>query len=128
MQRDRRLIASGSAFESGAGYSRAVVDGDMIYVSGTTGFDYGSMEIVDDPVAQAHQCFGNLKWALGEAGATLDDVLRVRYLLAEASLWDQLAPVFAEYFGHVRPAATAMVVGLVDPRMHVEIEVTARRS
>lgn len=128
MQRDRRLISSGSAFEAGAGYSRAVVDGDMVYVSSTTGFDYGAMEIVDDPVAQAHQCFANLKWALEEAGATLDDVVRVRYLLAEASLWDQLAPVFAEYFSRARPAATAMVVGLVDPRMHVEIEVTARRS
>ena len=124
---DRRLISSGSSFEAVAGYSRAVVDGPDVFVSGTTGFDYARMTIDDDPVAQAHQCFRNIAQALGEAGCTLDDVVRVHYLLTDAALFGTLAPVFGEYFARARPAATAMVVGLVDPRMKIEIEVTARR-
>jgi reactive intermediate/imine deaminase len=123
----RRLISSGSAFEAVAGYSRAVVDGDDVFVSGTTGFDYATMTIADDPVAQTHQCMRNIAAALGEAGCSLDDVVRVRYLLTDASAFEPLAPVFGEYFARARPAATAMVVGLVDPRMKIEIEVTARR-
>jgi enamine deaminase RidA (YjgF/YER057c/UK114 family) len=123
----RRLISSGSAFEAVAGYSRAVVDGDDVFVAGTTGFDYALMTIEDDPVAQTHQCFRNIAAALAEAGCGLDDVVRVRYLLADAALFEALAPVFGEYFARARPAATAMVVGLVDPRMKIEIEVTARR-
>jgi reactive intermediate/imine deaminase len=123
----RRLISSGSAFEAVAGYSRAVVDGDDVFVSGTTGFDYATMTIADDPVAQTHQCMRNIAAALGEAGCSLDDVVRVRYLLTDASVFEPLAPVFGEYFARARPAATAMVVGLVDPRMKIEIEVTARR-
>ena len=123
----RRLISSGSAFEAVAGYSRAVVDGDDVFVAGTTGFDYARMTIEDDPVAQTHQCFRNIASALGEAGCSLDDVVRVRYLLADAALFEALAPLFGEYFARARPAATAMVVGLVDPRMRIEIEVTARR-
>ena len=122
----RRLISSGSSFEALAGYSRAVVDGSDVYVSGTTGFDYRTMTISEDPVAQTHQCMRNIAQALAEAGCGLDDVVRVRYLLAHASLFERLAPVFGEYFGRTRPAATAMVVGLVDPRMKVEIEVDAR--
>ena len=124
---ERRLISSGSSFEAVAGYSRAVVDGSDVFVSGTTGFDYARMTIDDDPLAQAHQCFRNIAQALGEAGCTLDDVVRVHYLLTDASLFGTLAPVFGEYFARARPAATAMVVGLVDPRMKVEIEVTACR-
>jgi enamine deaminase RidA (YjgF/YER057c/UK114 family) len=123
----RRLISSGSAFEAVAGYSRAVVDGDDVFVAGTTGFDYARMTIDDDPVAQTHQCFRNIASALREAGCSLDDVVRVRYLLADAALFEALAPLFGEYFARARPAATAMVVGLVDPRMKIEIEVTARR-
>jgi enamine deaminase RidA (YjgF/YER057c/UK114 family) len=123
----RRLISSGSAFEAVAGYSRAVIDGDDVFVAGTTGFDYASMTIEDDPVAQTHQCFRNIEAALGQAGCSLDDVVRVRYLLTDAALFEVLAPVFGEYFARARPAATAMVVGLVDPRMKIEIEVTARR-
>jgi enamine deaminase RidA (YjgF/YER057c/UK114 family) len=124
---ERRLISSGSAFEAMAGYSRAVVDGDDVFVSGTTGFDYDTMEISDDPLAQTRQCFANISRALGEAGCTLDDVVRVRYLLTDASLFDRLAPVFGQYFARARPAATAMVVGLIDARMEIEIEVQARR-
>jgi enamine deaminase RidA (YjgF/YER057c/UK114 family) len=109
---ERRLISSGSAFEAVAGYSRAVVEGDTVYVAGTTGFDYAAMTIAQ---------------ALGQAGCTLDDVVRVRYYLAEAALFEQVAPVFGHYFATARPAATAIVCGLVDARMKIEIEVTARR-
>ena len=122
----RRLISSGSTFEALAGYSRAVVDGDMVYVSGTTGFDYARMTISEDPVAQTHQCFANITSALAQAGLSLDDVVRVRYLLTDASQFEPLAPIFGQYFAKARPAATAMVVGLIDPRMKIEIEVTAR--
>ena len=122
-----RHISSGSSFEALAGYSRAVVDGDWIHVSGTTGFDYSDMSIVDDAVQQTHQCFTNISAALAQAGATLDDVVRVHYLLTDASLFDHVAPVFGQYFARARPAATAMVVSLIDPRMKIEIEVTARQ-
>ena len=123
----RRLISSGSSFEALAGYSRAVVDGDWVHVSGTTGFDYTAMSISQDPVAQTHQCFANIQAALAQAGLSLDDVVRVHYLLTDAALFDVLAPLFGQYFARARPAATAMVVGLVDPRMKIEIEVTARQ-
>lgn len=122
----RRRVSSGSAFEAVAGYSRAVIDGRDVHVSGTTGFDYAAMTIDADPLVQTHQCFRNLAHALSQAGCTLDDVVRVRYLLTDAALFERLAPVFGEYFARARPAATAMVVGLVDPRMKVEIEVDAR--
>lgn len=124
---DRRLISSGSAFEAVAGYSRAVVEGDYVHVAGTTGFDYAAMTIESDPVAQTHQCFRNIAAALEQAGCSLDDVVRVRYFLAEASLFERVAPVFGQYFATARPAATAIVCGLVDARMKIEIEVTARR-
>ena len=123
-----RHISSGSSFEALAGYSRAVVDGEWIHVSGTTGFDYRDMSIVDDAVQQTHQCFANISAALAQADATLDDVVRVRYLLTDVSLFDHVAPVFGHYFARARSAATAMVVGLIDPRMKIEIEVTARRG
>jgi enamine deaminase RidA (YjgF/YER057c/UK114 family) len=124
---DRRLISSGSAFEAVAGYSRAVIDGDTVYVAGTTGFDYSTMTIDADPVAQTHQCFRNVAWALSQAGCTLDDVVRVHYFLMDGGLFERVAPVFGQYFATARPAATAIVCGLVDPRMQIEIEVTARR-
>ena len=124
---ERRLIGSGSSFEALAGYSRAVADGDEVFVSGTTGFDYARMSIDADPVAQTHQCFRNIAQALAQGGCSLDDVVRVRYLLTDATLFQRLAPIFGHYLGSARPAATAMVVGLVDPRMKIEIEVTARR-
>ena len=123
-----RHISSGSSFEALAGYSRAVIDGDWVHVSGTTGFDYRDMSIVDDPVQQTHQCFSNISQALGQAGVSLDDVIRVRYLFADASLFALVSPIFGHYFARARPAATAMVVGLIDHRMKIEIEVTARRG
>jgi len=122
----RRRISSGSTFEAVAGYSRAVVDGDDVFVAGTTGFDYTTMTIADDAVTQARQCFANISAALAEAGCTLDDVVVARYLLTDPADFDALAPVFGEYLGTARPAATATIVGLVDPRMKIEIEVHAR--
>ena len=122
----RRLISSGSPFEAQAGYSRAVVDGEWIFVAGTTGFDYSTMAIADDPAEQARQAFRNIEKALAEAGADLTDVVRVRYYVPDIADWSAIVPVLGEVFGTIRPAATALVCGLVDPRMKIEIEVTAR--
>ena len=124
---NRRLISSGSTFESDIGYSRAVVDGDWVFVSGTTGFDYGSMTIADDVVAQTEQCLRNIQAALAEAGATLADIVRVRYIVPNAADFPQCWPTLRKYLGDVRPAATMIAAGLADPRMRIEIEVTARR-
>ena len=122
----RRLISSGSRFEAEAGYSRAVVDGEWVFVAGTTGFDYSTMAIADDPAEQARQAFRNIEKALAEAGADLTDVVRVRYYVPDIADWSAIVPVLGEVFGTIRPAATALVCGLVDPRMKIEIEVTAR--
>ena len=124
----RRLISSGSRFEAEAGYSRAVVDGEWIFVAGTTGFDYAQMTIVDAPAEQVRQAFRNIETALAEAGASLADVVRVRYYVPDAADWPAIVPVLGEVFGATRPAATALICGLVDPRMKIEIEVTARRG
>jgi enamine deaminase RidA (YjgF/YER057c/UK114 family) len=124
---DRRLISSGSSFEQVAGYSRVVVDGDWIFVSGTTGYDYSSMTIAPDLETQTRQVFRNLQQALAGAGATLADVVRVHYYLTAQGQFEKVAPLFGEYFGDIRPAATAIICGLVDPAMKIEIEVTARR-
>ena len=124
----RRLISSGSPFEAEAGFSRAVVDGEWVFVAGTTGFDYTQMTIVEDPAEQARQAFRNIEAALAEAGSTLSDVVRVRYYVPDAADWPAIVPVLGEVFGAIRPAATALICGLVDPRMKIEIEVTARRG
>jgi enamine deaminase RidA (YjgF/YER057c/UK114 family) len=124
---DRRLISSGSAFEKVAGYSRAVVDGEWVFVSGTTGFDYGAMTISDDVVQQTHQTFRNIEAALKQAGASLADVVRANYIVPNAADWPTITPILGQYFGEIRPASTAIVAGLVDPRMKIEIEVTAKR-
>jgi enamine deaminase RidA (YjgF/YER057c/UK114 family) len=123
----RRLISSGSSFEKSVGYSRAVVDGDWVFVSGTTGFDYARMTIADDVVEQVHQTFRNIEAALSEAGVSLSDVVVARYILPRADDWPTVAPILGRYFGEIRPASTAIIAGLVDPRMRIEIEVTARR-
>ena len=124
----RRLISSGSAFEKTAGYSRAVVDGDWVFVSGTTGFDYAKMSISEDIIEQTHQTFKNISAALDQAGCSLKDVVRARYILVDAADWTKVAPVFGEYFGDIRPANTTIVCGLVDARMKIEIEVTAKKA
>ena len=123
----RRLISSGSPFEAEAGYSRAVVDGEWVFVAGTTGFDYAQMTIAEDPAEQARQAFRNIERALAEAGASLADAVRVRYYLPDLADWPAVVPVLREVFATIRPAATALICGLVDPRMRIEIEVTARR-
>ena len=124
----RRLISSGSTFEKSIGYSRAVVDGDWVFVSGTTGFDYATMTIQDDVVAQCQQAFRNIEAALKQANASLADVVRVHYLMTSAEDFEKCWPAMGQALGEVRPAATMMVVGLADPRMKIEIEVTALRK
>ena len=124
----RSLISSGSTFEAEIGYSRAVVHGDWVFVSGTTGFDYATMTIADDLVAQTEQCLKNIDAALTQAGATMADVVRVTYVLPTAGDFPQCWPVLRRYFGEVRPAAMMISAGLADPRMKIEIEVTALKQ
>ena len=122
----RRLISSGSTFEAEIGYSRAVVDGDWIFVAGTTGFDYTSMTVADGVVAQCEQALKNIAVALSEAGATMADVVRVRYILPRRADFEPCWPQLRKAFAQARPAATMIEAGLSDPRMLIEIEVTAR--
>lgn len=124
----RTLISSGSTFERDIGYSRAVAQGDWVFVSGTTGFDYATMTIADDVAAQAEQCLRNIAAALAQAGATLADVVRVTYVLPDASEFPATWPVLRQHFGEVRPAAMMISAGLADPRMRIEIEVTALKG
>jgi enamine deaminase RidA (YjgF/YER057c/UK114 family) len=124
----RRLISSGSSFEQEVGYSRAVVDGEWVFVSGTTGFDYASMTIADSVVEQAEQCLRNIDSALREAQASFADVVRVIYILPNAADFPLCWPVLRRVFGESRPASTMISAGLADARMKIEIEVTARRQ
>ena len=123
----RRLISSGSTFEAQMAYSRAVVDGDWVFVSGTTGFDYAKMTIDDDVAAQAEQCFRNIDAALRAAGASVRDIVRVTYVLPRREDFEACWPVMRRWLEEIRPAATMISAGLADPRMKIEIEVTARR-
>jgi enamine deaminase RidA (YjgF/YER057c/UK114 family) len=122
----RRLISSGSKFEQDVGYSRAVVDGEWVFVSGTTGFDYRSMTISDNLLEQTEQCLKNIQSALHEAGADFSDVVRVNYIVPKAERFPDCWPVLRKYFATIRPAMTMICAGLLDPRMQIEIEVTAR--
>ena len=122
-----KLISSGSTFEQQIGYSRAVVSGEWIFVSGTTGFDYATMSIAGDVVVQAEQCFKNIDAALRQAGSGLSDIVRVTYILPNAAEFPACWPILRKYLGQIRPAATMISAGLVDPRMRIEIEVTARK-
>ena len=122
---NRTFISSGSTFEAQIGYSRAVVAGDWVFVSGTTGFDYATMTISDDLVVQAEQCLKNIASALQLAGSSLQDVVRVTYVLPQTADFELCWPVLRKYFGEVRPAAMMISAGLADPRMKIEIEVTA---
>jgi enamine deaminase RidA (YjgF/YER057c/UK114 family) len=124
----RQLISSGSEFENKIGYSRAVVVGEMIFVSGTTGYDYSDMTISEDIVKQAEQCLINIENALKEAEAGLKDVVRVTYIVPEASEFKKCWPLLKKYFGHIKPAATMISAGLADEKMKIEIEVTAMKS
>jgi enamine deaminase RidA (YjgF/YER057c/UK114 family) len=126
---ERRLrISSGSPFEEEIGYSRALVDGEWIFVSGTTGFDYRTMTISESVVEQTEQCLRNVAQALAEAGSGLEDVVRVRYILPKREDFEPCWPVLRKHFGAVRPAATMIVAELLDPQMKIEIEVTAKRG
>lgn len=127
MSTERRLISTGSSFEARIGYSRAVVDGDWIFVSGCTGFDYSTMALADGVVAQAEQAMVNVAAALVEAGASVSDVVRVSYMLPDRAEFEPCWPVLQRWFGDVRPAATMIMCELLDPAMRIEIEVTARR-
>lgn len=124
----RRNIDSGSTFERDIGYSRAVVQGDWVFVSGTTGFDYATMTIADDIETQADQCLKNIQVALVEAGASLRDVVRVTYVVPHAEDFPRCWPVLRRHLGEVRPAAMMISAGLADPRMRIEIEATALKG
>lgn len=121
-----RRISTGSPFEQKIGYSRAVVDRDMVYVSGTTGYDYATMRMPEDAGQQARNAIGTIRKALEEAGSSLGDVVRVRYYLVDMSVYEAVVAAVGEAFGAIRPAATMVVAGLTTPEMKIEIEVTAR--
>jgi len=124
----RKLITSGSSFEEKIGYSRAVVVGNMIFVSGTTGYDYSTMKISDDITVQTEQCIKNIEKALQEADASLEDIVRLTYILPRADDFEHCWPVLKEYFGGIRPAATMISAGLADHKMKIEIEATAIKT
>jgi enamine deaminase RidA (YjgF/YER057c/UK114 family) len=125
---NRQRISSGSTFEAEIAYSRAIVADPWVFVSGTTGFDYATMTIADDVLAQTEQCLKNIEAALVQAGSSLKDVVRVTYVLPNGSEFEQCWPVLRKYFGEVRPAAMMISAGLADPRMKIEIEVTALKQ
>ncbi len=124
----RRLISSGSEFETKIAYSRAVVEGDFIFVSGTTGYDYDTMTISEDVIEQADQCFKNIEQALIAAGSKLSDIVRIRYIFPVKEDFEPCWPIFQKYLGSVLPAATVFIAGLLDEKMKLEIEVTAKFS
>jgi enamine deaminase RidA (YjgF/YER057c/UK114 family) len=123
----RQLISSGSPFEAEIGYSRAVAQGDWIFVSGTTGFDYTTMGIADDIENQTEQCLKNIESALAQAGASLKDIVRINYVVPNAQEFPACWPVLRKYLGEVRPAAMMISAALLDPRMKIEIEATAMK-
>ena len=124
----RKRISSGSRFEKEVGYSRAVAVGDMVFVSGTTGYDYATMTISDDVAKQAEMCIKNIENALLEADSSLKDVVKVTYILPDSKDFEACWPILRKYFGSVLPAATMISAGLADDKMKIEIEVTAVRA
>lgn len=123
-----KRISTGSPFEAALGYSRAVVKGDFCFVSGVTGYDYATMQIPEDAVEQARNCFATIAGVLEQAGFAMGDIVRVQYTLTDAALVDVVAPVLGAVLGEVRPAATMVIAGLIRPEMKIEIEVTAMRG
>ncbi len=123
----RSQISSGSKFEAEIGYSRAIVDGEWIWVSGTTGFNYETMTISEDVAQQADQTLRNIKAAMEKAGFSLADVVRATYIFPDAKDFEPCWPVLKKYFGEIRPASTMIAAGLADPRMKIEIEVTGKK-
>jgi enamine deaminase RidA (YjgF/YER057c/UK114 family) len=128
MTDQRHLISSGSPFERTGGYSRAVVEGNWCFVSGTTGYDYSTMTMPETVEAQTENCLATIEAALGEAGFSLRDVVRARYYITDASDADRVFPILGRAFGEIRPAATMIVCALIRPEMKIEIEVTALRG
>lgn len=124
----RKLISSGSPFERTAGYSRAVVQGDWCFVSGTTGYDYATMTMPETVEEQTRNCFSTIRKAMEEGGFKLSDVVRCHYYVTDASFADIVFPILGEAFGEIRPAATMIVCDLIKPEMLIEIEVTALRQ
>jgi enamine deaminase RidA (YjgF/YER057c/UK114 family) len=123
----RRLISTGSPFERSFGYSRAVVDGDLVFVSGTTGYDYATMILPEDAAEQARNIFRTLEAVLAEAGSSLAQVVRAQYFVTDRSYCEPVLAVCGEVFRQIRPAGGMYIVaGLLKPEMKVEIEVTAR--
>lgn len=124
----RRLISTGSPFETAAGYSRAVVDGDFVFVSGTTGYDYTTMVIPTDITAQTQNCFRTIAAVLDEAGFAMADIVRATYYITDPADADAVFAVTGAHLRAIRPASTILVVAaLLRPEMKVEIEVTAKR-
>jgi len=124
----KTLVSSGSPFEKTMGYSRAVAQGPFCFVSGTTGYDYTKMVMPDSAADQARNALKTIQKALGEAGFSLNDVVRVTYYLSDLSWADSVIPVFGEFFGEIRPAATLLVAQMLKPEMKIEIEVTAYKG
>ena len=124
----RKLISSGSEFESKIGYSRAVVDGDYVFVSGTTGYNYPAMRISENIAEQTEQCFQNIEKALTEAGSSIKDIVRITYILPDKNEFELCWPVLVKWLGAVRPAATMFEAGLLSEDIKIEIQVTARKS
>lgn len=121
----RRLISTGSPFEKTAGYSRAVVQGDWCFVSGTTGYDYATMTMPDGIEAQTRNCLDTIARALADGGFTMADVVRAHYYITDRSYVDIVFPILGEVFGEIRPAATMIICQLNRPEMKIEVEVTA---
>lgn len=124
----RKLISSGSEFESKIGYSRAVVEGDFVFVSGTTGYNYETMSVSDNVVEQAEQCFINIQNALEEAGSAIADIVRVTYILPNRDDFEPCWPVFSKWLGSVKPAATVFEARLLNDDMKIEVQVTAKKA
>lgn len=124
----RQLISTGSDFEKNAGFSRAVVQGDWCFVAGTTGYDYETMTMPEDILAQTRNCLTTIRRAMEQAGFSIDDVVRVNYYITAASDADLVFPVLGEFFANIRPAATMVVCELIKSEMKIEIDVTALRE
>jgi enamine deaminase RidA (YjgF/YER057c/UK114 family) len=121
----RKLISTGSPFERTAGYSRAVVEGEWCFVSGTTGYDYATMTMPDSVEDQTRNCLATIGKALAEGGFDFIDIVRAHYYVTDAAYADLVFPILGETFGDIRPAATMIVCDLIRPEMKIEIEVTA---
>lgn len=124
----RKLVTTGSPFEEKFGYSRAVAQGDWCFCAGTTGFDYATMTMPENPAEQTRNIFGTIGKALGEAGFALSDIVRLQVTVTDAAHWEASAGVVREFMGDVRPANTTVVCDLIAPEMKIEIEATAYRG